>query len=100
MLLYHYSPGFTMNLLTLTVLPVIISSNVNGQNWNSIPKWADFGFYGGPRLQAGVPPGQLPDHQHRKVHWQWPGEDCKSRKVPIYLFYRQYFSTKCLYRFS
>ena len=36
-----------MNLLTLTVLPVIISSNVNGQSWNSIPKWADFGFYGG-----------------------------------------------------
>ena len=39
-----------MNCLTLS-LQIIFSSlltnpSVTGQNWSSIPKWADFGFYG------------------------------------------------------
>ena len=39
-----------MNSLTLMIsLQIICTSlltNVNGQNWSTIPKWADFGFYG------------------------------------------------------
>ena len=37
-----------MNCLTLIIaLQTIFSSLiVNGQNWSTIPKWADFGFYG------------------------------------------------------
>ena len=41
-----------MNCLTLVLLLQIIftslltNHNVDGQNWSTIPKWADFGFYG------------------------------------------------------
>lgn len=36
-----------MNFSILIVsLQIIFTSNVNGQNWSSIPKWADSGFYG------------------------------------------------------
>ena len=33
-------------IISLQILCTTLLTNVNGQNWSTIPKWADFGFYG------------------------------------------------------